>query len=64
MIQTTNMLTVAEVGKMLRLSKNTTYKLINQNGFPKITIGRKILIPEDRLEKYLNKHIGNKIMID
>lgn len=58
-----NFLTINEVREKLRLSKNTMYKLVSQNGFPKIMIGRKILIPEMKLEKYLNQHMGNRICL-
>lgn len=60
----TNMLTVQEVQGKLKMSKNTVYKLVKLKGFPKVCIGKKILIPEDKLEKYIEKHIGCKITID
>ncbi len=59
-----NLLTVKEVQERLRLGKNTTYKLINQKGFPKIIIGKKILIPEIQFEKYIMNHIRTKIELN
>jgi len=59
-----NMITVKEVGERLGMSKNVTYKLINLNGFPKVIVGRKILIPEEEFEKYMKQHIGTKININ
>ena len=44
---------VKEVQERLKLGKNNTYKLINKKGFPKIIIGKKILIPEEQFEKYM-----------
>lgn len=49
---------------ILDISKNTAYKLVKQQGFPKVKIGKKFFIPEDELDIYLKKHIGTKIKID
>ena len=57
------MLTVKEVQDLLRLNKNTIYKLINLSGFPKIKIGGKTLIPEDELNDYIKQYMGGKINI-
>lgn len=53
-----------DVSKILGMGKNKTYKFIQQEGFPKIKIGKTYYIPESSLEKYLEKHIGTKIMVD
>ena len=58
-----NLLTVKEVQKKLKLGKNNTYKLISLDGFPKIRIGKKILIPEDKLEEYLDDHLKTTIYL-
>ena len=49
---------------MLGVSKNTAYRILKLDGFPKIQIGKKFFIPEDDLEIYLKKHIGSKIKVD
>lgn len=54
-------LTVQELQKKLKLGKTNTYKLISQKNFPKIKIGRKILIPENELDEYMNNHIKTTI---
>lgn len=59
----TNYLTVKDIQDKMKLSRTNAYKLINLNGFPKITIGRKILIPEDRFEKYMECHLKGTINI-
>ena len=59
-----NLLTVKEVQDRLKLGKNNTYKLVNKKGFPKIIIGKKILIPEEQFEKYIMNHIRSKIELD
>lgn len=37
--------TVNELYEILPLGRNALYSLIKKEGFPKITVGRKILIP-------------------
>ena len=59
-----NLLTVKEIQERLKLGKNNTYKLINKKGFPKIIIGKKILIPEEQFEKYIMNHVRSKIELD
>ena len=63
-MEKTVMLTPKEIKKYLNLGKDTTYKLISQPDIPKIIIGRKILVPEDKFLKYLEKHMGKKILVD
>ena len=46
------------------MSKNTAYKIVKLDGFPKVQIGKKIFIPKDDLHIYLRKHIGTKINLD
>lgn len=55
------LLTVKDIQEKLHMGRNNTYKLINQKGFPKIAIGKKILIPEEEFEKYIMNHIRTKI---
>lgn len=53
-----------DVAELLGMGKNTAYKFISQQGFPKIKIGKRYFIPRQELEKYLTKHIGTKIILD
>ena len=53
-----------DVGNILGMGKNKTYKFIMLNGFPKIKIGKRYYIPENELSKYLEKHVGTKIVVD
>lgn len=57
-------MSVKDVQTELGLSKNSTYKLVNLTGFPKIKIGKKILIPRDEFEKFIKQHIGSQIILD
>lgn len=50
-----NMLTPLIIQKEWGLGKNTVYALVNRADFPKIRVGRKILIPRDALNRWLDK---------
>jgi excisionase family DNA binding protein len=51
------MLSVQEVQKLLNVSKDTVYKLTHTEGFPKIRIGKRVLIPEQELGAWIKAHI-------
>lgn len=57
------MLTVKDVKEHLHLGINATYKIFNMKGFPKIQIGQKSLVPEDRYLKWIDENIKNKILL-
>lgn len=46
--------TVKQLQAILHLSANGAYMLCRQPGFPVIRVGRKILIPADRLQEWIN----------
>lgn len=56
-------LTVADVMEHLGISKNTAYKLVNLNGFPKIKIGNKIIIPKEEYLAWIKNRIGREIIL-
>ncbi|MBQ2670382.1 MAG: helix-turn-helix domain-containing protein [Clostridia bacterium] len=39
--------------EVMPLGKNNLYNLVHSEGFPKITIGRRILIPKKAFEEWL-----------
>ncbi len=55
------LLTANDISTILNIGKTNTYKLLKRKDFPKITIGRKILVRENDLNEYVKKYIGNKI---
>lgn len=57
------MLTTRDVGQRLGMSRNTTYKLIALEGFPKIKIGHKYFIPETKFESYIMQHNRSHIAL-
>ena len=45
--------TVRETAKMLNLGMNSAYNWVNSENFPKLQVGRKILIPKKALENWI-----------
>lgn len=45
-------LKIDEVAKILRISKDTAYKISKQQGFPKLPVQKPILIPRDKFLKW------------
>ena len=58
------MLTIKDIQGKLHLGRTNTYKLVNKKGFPKIIIGKKILIPETEFEKYIMNHLRSTIELE
>ncbi len=46
--------TVEEIGKILGVGRNSAYDLVHIKGFPKIQIGRKIVVPKEAFNTWLN----------
>jgi excisionase family DNA binding protein len=47
--------TVKELSKILDIGMNSAYCLVNSRDFPKIIVGRKILIPKKSLDQWIDK---------
>jgi excisionase family DNA binding protein len=55
----TKLLTIEEICAELGVGKNTAYKLVKNMKYVKI--GRRILVPEDELEAYVEREIGKRV---
>lgn len=49
------MLTIRELQKRLCISKVSAYSLVKSPGFPVCRAGKKILIPADKLQLWIDK---------
>lgn len=56
----TNILTTKDVAERLHMGINQTRDLIRRDDFPKITVGKKWLIPEDALEDWIKRSLYKK----
>ena len=48
-------LTAREVQAALGISKNKAYNLVNSEGFPKLRLGRRIVVPVKQFEAWIEK---------
>ena len=52
------MLTAAELAGALGISKNGAYTLIHSKGFPTLRIGKRLMVPKDKLAAWINRNTG------
>lgn len=50
--------TVDDLRGLLGVSRPTAYALVHREDFPKVRIGRRVLVPRAGLEKWLEKQSG------
>jgi len=55
-------LTVREFAQRLGVSMPTAYQLCNRADFPLLRIGRRMLIPVERLEEWIRAHAGGDVI--
>ena len=48
-------LTVAEVAKIMRVSKMTVYRLVHSNELTAVRVGRSFRVPEHAVDAYLRE---------
>ena len=53
----TEFISVKQFAEKFNINLDTAYEYVHSEGFPKITIGRIIRIPVDKLEKWVEKRI-------
>ena len=58
-----NLYTIKDIQDIMGIGQNCAYKLVKIKGFPKIQIGKKILVPEDEFNNWIKNNIGNEIRI-
>lgn len=49
--------------KILPIGRNKLYELVHSKGFPRITVGRRILIPKKSFEEWLAKASAEQLNI-
>ena len=54
-------LTVPEVGEALGISRAKAYELVRSEGFPSMRIGTRILVPRDKLIRWIDKQTEAQI---
>ena len=51
-------LNARETAQVLRISKSKVYELAQSESFPAIRIGKRVVIPRDKLIEWLNNQAG------
>lgn len=52
-----------EVAEYLHIGRDKTYALLKMKGFPSVRIGKQYLVPEDKLDKWVNDKLGKQIFL-
>ena len=55
--------TMKELANIIPIGTTNLYNLVHSKGFPSITINRKIVIPVDEFEKWVESSTGKKIIV-
>lgn len=53
--------TVNDLAEIMPIGKTNIYSLVHSKDFPAITVGRRIIIPIDRFNEWLNSSVGKKV---
>jgi len=56
--------TVADIQKIFQCGQEKAYALVNAKGFPKLRVNRRILVPKDKLEKWINTYTSKEFIFD
>ena len=48
-------LTIPEVAKILRISRNLAYQLVAERVLPSVQLGRRLLVPRDLLNEWIRE---------
>ncbi len=51
------MLTAPEVGEVLGISRAAAYELVRSQGFPRLKIGTRILVPKDKFLTWIDEQM-------
>lgn len=54
--------TVKDISQVFGVSLITAYKLATSQGFPSIRIGKRIVIPRDAFQRWLDSSCGNTVL--
>lgn len=49
--------------QILPVGRNKLYEIVHSKGFPKITVGRRILVPKKAFDEWLEKSAAEQIVI-
>ena len=50
-------LNAKQVAEILGVARNTAYTLMHSEGFPTLHVGRRLLVPKDKLLQWMDDHL-------
>lgn len=53
-----------EAAAYIGVSRPTFFRLCNTEGFPAIRVGRAIRVPKAALDRWLEEHAGEQVLVD
>lgn len=56
-------ISVSEASKIIKVGKDTIYKLAKQPGFPCVKIGKRYIINKGKLFEWVESHEGKEIIL-
>lgn len=59
-MQNKKLISVKEFASMYNIGHNKAYEMVNCKDFPKIKVGKKILILSEKIDEFLYSKIGTK----
>ena len=46
------------VAKLLGISISSAYELMNEEGFPSVRIGKRLIVPKEKQQAWVESHLG------
>ena len=50
--------TIDDIKRIFKIGRTQAYKLLAADGFPSFKLNKKIYVPKDKLENWINKNCG------
>lgn len=50
------MYNVEDIMRIFHMGRSKAYQLVNSDGFPRVRLNNKILVPKNNLEDWIQKH--------
>ena len=51
-------LSAQNVADVLGVSISSAYELMNEEGFPSVRIGKRLIVPKENLQAWVESHLG------
>ena len=52
--------TVEDIERIFQISRTKAYQLIGANGFPSLRINKRVYVPKNKLETWIDRYCGKE----